>query len=578
MLTSLRIRNFKKLDDVEIELGNSVVLIGPNNSGKTTALQALALWEIGLRKWLGRRTDKEAPKKRPGITINRRDLIAVPIPTANLLWRDLHTRATSRAEGTQKTQNIRIEIEVQGVSNGTPWRCGFEFDYANEESFYCRPLRIGEKGEERMEVAVEAARVRVAFLPPMSGLAATEDYLTEGAVDVRIGEGRTAEVLRNLCLQVSQPYQEDDSPSNWNHLTQQIHRLFGVHLNQPRFFQERGQITMSYRQGGVDLDLACAGRGLQQTLLLLAHIYTRPGSVLLLDEPDAHLEILRQRQMYHLLVETARRENCQIIAASHSEVMLEEAADRDILIAFVGKPHRIDDRGSQLVKSLKSIGFDQYYQAEITGWALYLEGSTDLAILRAFAQRLDHFAEQALETPFVHYIGNMPQKARDHFFGLREAKPDLQGIAIYDALGKDLYPSGELRQLQWQRREIENYLAFPETLLAYAQQTSNDEPPLFADSNREDRANAMQNAIEQVTNARRTLGQSSPFDPSAKSSDECLAPIFALYFKTLGLPNLMEKTDYHTLVPYVPQELIAAEIIEVLDKIVAVASAATPTT
>ena len=38
MLTRLRIRNFKRLGDVDIELGKSVVFIGPNNSGKTSAI------------------------------------------------------------------------------------------------------------------------------------------------------------------------------------------------------------------------------------------------------------------------------------------------------------------------------------------------------------------------------------------------------------------------------------------------------------------------------------------------------------------------------------------------------------
>ena len=51
MLTRLRIRNFKRLGDVDIELGKSVVFIGPNNSGKTSALQAIALGVIGFRQW-----------------------------------------------------------------------------------------------------------------------------------------------------------------------------------------------------------------------------------------------------------------------------------------------------------------------------------------------------------------------------------------------------------------------------------------------------------------------------------------------------------------------------------------------
>ena len=47
----------------------------------------------------------------------------------------------------------------------------------------------------------------------------------------------------------------------------------------------------------------------------------------------------------------------------------------------VGQPHRIDDRGSQVLKALRRIGFEQYYMAEQEGWVLYLEGSTDLARL-----------------------------------------------------------------------------------------------------------------------------------------------------------------------------------------------------
>jgi len=36
MITSLRVRNFKKLRDVSFDLDKTVVIIGPNNSGKTT--------------------------------------------------------------------------------------------------------------------------------------------------------------------------------------------------------------------------------------------------------------------------------------------------------------------------------------------------------------------------------------------------------------------------------------------------------------------------------------------------------------------------------------------------------------
>ena len=203
MLTHLAIRNFKRFGSVEIELGSPVVFIGPNNSGKTSAMQALALWDIGLRRWNEKRLGHTTPKKRPGVTVNRRDLVAIPVPHANLLWRGLSVRNVRKVDGKQRTSNIRIDVTVSGVGEDGTWACGLEFDYANEESFYCRPLRLSEdRNPERMRVPEAAGQVQIAFLPPMSGLAATESRLDRGAVNVRVGEGRTAEVLRNLCHRV----------------------------------------------------------------------------------------------------------------------------------------------------------------------------------------------------------------------------------------------------------------------------------------------------------------------------------------------------------------------------------------
>ena len=174
MLTKLTIRKFKRFSEVEIELGNPVVFIGPNNSGKTSAMQALALWEVGAKRWSEKRAGKSTSGRGRGIAINRRDLVAIPVPRPRLLWRDLHVRDP-------KNQNIRIDIVVEGVTEVKKWKCGLEFDYSNEESFFCRPLRLNEgKSPEWMPFPPEAAEVQIASLPPMSGLTATETRLTEG--------------------------------------------------------------------------------------------------------------------------------------------------------------------------------------------------------------------------------------------------------------------------------------------------------------------------------------------------------------------------------------------------------------
>ena len=575
MLTKLGIRNFKRFGEVEIELGSPVIFIGPNNSGKTSAMQALALWDIGLKRWNEKRSGKSTPEKRPGVTVSRRDLVAIPIPDANLLWRDLHVRDVQKVDGKPRTSNIRIDIVVEGLGNDQSWICGLEFDYANEESFYCRPLRRTQgRTLERMPVPEEACRARIAFLPPMSGLTATETRLDTGAVDVRIGEGRTAEVLRNLCFQVCV-----EQPDRWERLVKQIEGLFGTMVDPPRYVAERGEIVMSYRERGTRLDLSSAGRGLQQTLLLLAYMYANTGSVLLLDEPDAHLEILRQRQTYRLLTDVAQESGSQIIAASHSEVLLNEAADRDLVVAFVGRPHRIDDRGSQVLKALREIGFEQYYQAEQTGWVLYLEGSTDLSILYAFARRLGHQrALEVLERPFVKYVENKAGAVRNHYHGLREAVPTLQGVVLFDRLDTEPQDMAPVECLMWKRREIENYVCSRATLESYATASATEAVagPLFTRAEAEKRVNVMRRAIDQVETALRTLGKGSPWGVDIKASDEFLGPVFKAYFEELGLPNLMAKKNCHELVEHVPDQEIDPEIREKLDTIVRIADRAQP--
>lgn len=566
MLTRVAIRNFKRFHKADLELGSTVVFVGPNNSGKTSALQALALWQLGVRRLSERYGEKDAPEKRPGVSINRRDLVALPVPNSTMLWRDAHAF--------MKAQRIRIEIVVEGIVEDKIWKCGLEFDYSNEESLSCRPLRLSEdRLPKRMPIPPEARAVSIAFLPPMSGLIATETRLEEGAVSVRIGEGRTAEVLRNLCYQVFEKSKEE-----WHRLATRIKDLFGVQLNEPEYISERGEIAMSYQDvGGVQLDLSCSGRGLQQTLLLLAYLQARPNSVLLLDEPDAHLEILRQRQIYEVLTCLAGEQRSQIIAASHSEVILNEAADRDIVIAFVGEPHRIDDRGAQVTKALKEVGFDQYYQAEQKGWVLYLEGATDLAILRAFARTLRHPAASHLERPFVHYVGNQAQKARGHFFALREAKRDLVGIVILD---NDAMTSadGALTELSWARREIENYLAYPQVLYEYAHKSGSDDAPgpLFSRSEGGRYRATMEQIVADLVPPAAMRDSSDPWWHRMKATGDFLDRVFAAYFQKLGLPNIMRKTDYHVLATLVPANMIDPEVTAKLDAIAEVAVAARP--
>ena len=71
LLHYVEIENFKRYAERQhIDLDHPAVLIGPNNCGKTSVLQAIALWSIGLKTWKAEAENSKAEKKQ-GKALNR---------------------------------------------------------------------------------------------------------------------------------------------------------------------------------------------------------------------------------------------------------------------------------------------------------------------------------------------------------------------------------------------------------------------------------------------------------------------------------------------------------------------------
>jgi hypothetical protein len=156
---------------------------------------------------------------------------------------------------------------------------------------------------------------------------------------------------------------------------------------------------------------------------------------------------------------------------------------------------------------------------------------------------------------------------------LREALPDLVGLALFDRLSQKLEREGALQERAWTRREIENYLCTRETLKAWAAHAGGEQRgPLSAS----DWAGAMEESIGAIERAMETLGKGSPWEPDTKVSDDFLGPLFTDFFRRLGLPNTMNKSDYNVLARFVPEVQLGPEVRQVLDALVEVASRACP--
>ncbi|MBL8235176.1 MAG: hypothetical protein JNL98_42130, partial [Bryobacterales bacterium] len=132
-------------------------------------------------------------------------------------WHDARVRSGTRDLPLIITVGVGFGGRVEPVS--------MQFRNQGDELIYCRP---DETTMENIDLVEHAATINVELLYPMSGLETEEPVLQPGRIDVLLGQGQTAQVLRNLCLMVAVNY-----PDDWQRIATLMHRLFRVELLKP---------------------------------------------------------------------------------------------------------------------------------------------------------------------------------------------------------------------------------------------------------------------------------------------------------------------------------------------------------
>ena len=461
MIQTIRIRGFKRFTDATLRLPGHVVLAGPNNTGKTTVLQAVASWALALRRW--RELNDFNPRR--GYTyapLARQAFTAVPLRSFDLLWID-------------RLYDPKVQVEVE-LRHSKGWSVTMEFLADSTEQIYVRP-----KTDTPSKV-LRDLDLGVVFVPPMTGIGIDEPVFQLPKIEQLLGLGRPGEVLRNLLVEASH------NEASWGALQTSIENLFGYKLRPPD--TSGAHIVADYTMadlsvGRTILDIASAGSGFQQVLMLLAFLNTRPGAVLLLDEPDAHLHIILQDAIYHELRTVAARQRSQLIVATHSEVVINAVEPRELYV-MLNEPRAIADNRerNQLIRSLRVLNNADVMQALDVRGVLYVENYTDIDILRAWAHVLNHRAATLLTTEVMWKpavvqtreggVGASGVRAREHFEALQLVRDDLPGLELLDGDARPEIQNTEItgtgfQRLRWHRYEIESYLVHPAALARFVE-------------------------------------------------------------------------------------------------------------
>ena len=340
MINQVSLVKFKQFRSRTIPLSRKGVSLvaGANNSGKSTILHALAIWEFC-------RTIIEAEKafdaflpgsKAQGLGLADDEFSPILLPSLSHLWTNLTAqKQKDDADG----YTLRLKAVWQDA-NGEEKRLEFGLALANDRMFVKTTDSNLIQGDHIP---------RVAYLPPFAGITDKEARLPIAIRRRKIGEGMAGGVLRNVLLDLykeneqkrknlrkdRQKIRDSDLKSlresdPWEILQQALRTIFGVELDIKPFRDEyHSYIKVEVIRGDLlkhkikrfpkykSRDLMVEGSGFLQWLSVYA-LATDPSiSTLLLDEADAHLHSSLQSQMLKKLEEIAVRKDKQILNATH---------------------------------------------------------------------------------------------------------------------------------------------------------------------------------------------------------------------------------------------------------------------
>jgi AAA ATPase domain/AAA domain, putative AbiEii toxin, Type IV TA system len=471
VITKLTLKNFKSIEEQTYEFSQFDLLVGRNNSGKSTILQSLAIWQFCVDEF--RRVKRRGNTGKQVVLPN---FTALPVPEFNLLWREKTDRRYPNVNGSKKQEFILIEIDITWITDTPePKECSFgvKLRYSSPQTIYAIPSEgwghfrelEGDSNQSNSLLPV------IAYVPPFSGLEPNEEWRDDGPLRKQVGKAQPGSVLRNLLLRVW-----EENPEDWAEVQKVIQKWFSVDLKKPKY--ERGidtQIICEYKQEDKSYDIISGGSGFHQTLTLLAFFYGYKPTTILLDEPDAHLHVNLQREILdYFKNQKALQRNTQFLIATHAEEFIQGVDVRQILSLLEKNPKRVDTTPAILtaMADVSNLEITQLSELKIPV-LVYVEGETDERLLRGWATSLG-MQEKLNQVCFRVMRGGSKEKMKSdsdrHFDGLKQIIPSVKRLVLFDFDTEATYhpePNNPVLY-EWPRKNIENYLLVPDAWIKAA--------------------------------------------------------------------------------------------------------------
>lgn len=451
MLKSLNLENYRCFDLHEVEFKPISIVVGPNNAGKSTLVEALRLVSL--------------------ITNRFKNLTYKNIPS----WTDfplLYKGISPSIEG--------LELNLSTIF----------YAYSEPPALIKATFTNGEKiticlgPEEKIFTIIESSNQcvsskaqanktnipNVVALPQIGPLAYEEDILLPDYIRRSAFSYLASLHFRNQLNLFYDYFDEfkELAENSWPGLSIQNLEGQGGSPGDP--------LSLFVRDKNFVAEVSCMGHGLQmwlQTIWFLAR--TKEDSTVILDEPDVYMHADLQRKLIRLI----RDKYKQLIIATHSiEIMSEVDADQILVVERKKRKSNFTTSLPAVQRFIDNIGGVQNIQLARL-WSskkcLLIEGK-DISILKIIQNKLFPNSLEPFDTIPNLSIGGWG--GWNYAIGSSMVLKNAVGekIVTYCILDSDFHTPAQIKKRKdkanehdvqlhiWKRKEIENYLIIPEAI------------------------------------------------------------------------------------------------------------------
>ncbi len=301
-IKSIRLRNFRQFQDFKIYCRAANILVGPNNAGKSTCLDALRFLVDVMRF---------SRSNRPNNANNSDGLVCATYS----IGQEFCGPPITNANRNYNEEDAQIDIEH---NNGNSIQILLHPERA------VRAHLITDGAPPRTAVGFRSSfPVDIILVPTLGPLEENETYVTDATVVRNRNTRLASRSFRNILMRMD--------GEEFEAFSQLVRESWPkIELERPRITDYKSKnLEMRYTESRIPREVYWAGIGFQVWMqIMLQFMRGSENSILVLDEPDIYLHPDAQKT----LTKIVQKKFIQYFIATHSSEIVNEAEPGDILL------------------------------------------------------------------------------------------------------------------------------------------------------------------------------------------------------------------------------------------------------